>query len=90
VGTADHLDEVAPDETGREVREHVGLDIAERRLRPVLDAVGERGEDLVLEVRPGVGGDHGVALGVGDSVVTDAERVELHPTRDQRDLRPHV
>jgi hypothetical protein len=42
VGTLDHLDDVAALETGHEVLEDVGLHVAERRLRAVLDPVGER------------------------------------------------
>src|SRR5712691_5450024 len=50
-GVADHAAEVAAGKMRILVREHVGLHVAERRLRLVLDAVVERLDDVFLEVR---------------------------------------
>ncbi|MFZ2259133.1 MAG: hypothetical protein WAV52_00050 [Luteococcus japonicus] len=70
--------------------QHVGLHIAEGRLRPVPDALGEGGQDAVLEVRTRMGRHHGGALLGRDRVVADAHHVQLHAAAHQLDLRRHV
>src|ERR1700716_1207170 len=49
--SANHAAEIAAPESRVLVREHVGLDIAECRVGLVLDAVVERLDDVLLELR---------------------------------------
>ncbi|EXF25590.1 hypothetical protein BG28_11700 [Nesterenkonia sp. AN1] len=72
------------------MRKHIGLHIAEGGLRSVLEAFGERCEDLVLEVRPRVSREDGGPLRIGDRVIAQAQHVELDPAGHQRDLRIHM
>ena len=48
--SADHAAEVAALEAGVLIGKNVGLDVAERRIRLVLDAVVEGLDDLLLKV----------------------------------------
>src|SRR5258707_11296588 len=64
-GAADHAAEVAAMEVQLLVGDHIGLDVAEGRLRLVLDAVVERLDDVFLEMLGAwMGAHHGLALGV--------------------------
>src|SRR2546421_5845547 len=82
----DDLDEIGTDETGHEMHEDVGVDRAEGGIRALLEAVGECGQDLSLEVRPRVRADHGVDEGAIEVGVADAEHVGFHAGGDQSDL----
>src|SRR5580704_7382867 len=50
-GSSDDAAEIAAGEVHILIREHVGLDVAEGRLRLVLDAVVEGLDDVFLEMR---------------------------------------
>src|SRR5258708_9365162 len=77
-GAADHAAEVAAMKVRILVREHVGLDVAEGRLRLVLDAVVERLDDVFLEMLPArMGAHHGFALGVAVFSIAHAEHVHF-------------
>jgi hypothetical protein len=70
---ADHAAEILRPERGILVGEHVGLDIAEGRLRLVVDAVVEGLDDLFLEAAGArVRVDDGLSLGVGELGKSDA------------------
>src|SRR4051812_1202906 len=89
VRVEDGVNEVDAREPGEKPPEDVGLDVAERGLRLVLDAIGECLKDLPLEVRPWMQGGDGPAVGLAEVVVADAQYVVLHPGSDQRDLGFH-
>src|SRR5712692_666270 len=62
-GFSDDAAEIAAREERILVREHVGLDVAEGRLRLVLDAVVEGLDDVLLEMRAArMRGHHRLAL----------------------------
>src|SRR6202021_3914704 len=82
----DDLDEVGPAEAGREVLEDIGVDRAKGGVGPVGEPVGEGGQYLPLEVRPGTRRDGGADVGRVEIVIADAEHVGLDAGRDQRDL----
>ena len=90
-GVPDDAAEVAADELGVLVGEDVGLDVAERGLGLLVDAVVEGLDDVFLEVGGAwVLGDDGVADLVGVEVVSEAEDVHLDAGGDQGDDRMHV
>ncbi len=87
----DHAAEVARCEATLLVLDHVGLDVAEGRLRLVLDAVIECLNDIFLEMRrPWMRVHHGLALGVAVLMVGEAEHIHLHAGGHQRHHRVHV
>src|SRR5882757_3727280 len=89
-GVEDRVDEVDRLEAGDVTSEYVGLDVAERGQRAVLDAVGEGLEDLVLEVRARVR-SHDLGAGLGGGLVEgDSEYVGLDAGGDERDLGAQV
>src|SRR6266851_9525651 len=90
-GAADHAAEVAAMEVRLLVRDHVGLDVAEGRLRLVLDAVVERLDDVFLEMLgTRMGAHHSLALGVAVFGMGQAEHIHFHADRHQRHDGVHV
>src|SRR3954468_2904398 len=88
---ADHLAEILGPEGGIFVGEHIGVDVAEGRLGPVVKAVVKRLDDLFLEAaRTRVGADHGFALGVIELGKRDAKHVHLDAGGHERDNGMHV
>src|SRR3984957_15358781 len=84
-GAADHAAEVQRPERGILVRQHVGLDVAERRGRLVLDAVVEGLNDIVLEVRRArMRLHHSLALRGAEVTVGKAQYVHLDAGGQQR------
>src|SRR5258708_40045030 len=73
------------------VGEDVGLDVAERRVRLMLDPIVEGLDDVLLEMRrAGIGRDHGLALRIREFLVGDTEHVHLDASGDEGDDRVHV
>src|SRR5439155_25479666 len=88
---ADHPAEILGPEGGILVGEHIGVDIAEGRLRPVVKAVVKGLDDLFLEAAgTRVGEDHGFALGVSELGKRDAKHVHLDAGGHERDDGMHV
>src|SRR6266851_5480576 len=90
-GAADHAAEVAAMEVRLLVGNHVGLDVAEGRLRLVLDAVVARLDNVFIETlgaRMGV--HHGLALGFAVCGIGQAEHVHFHAGRYERHDGVHV
>src|SRR5690625_4621072 len=86
----DDLHEVDALESRDEVFKDVCLHIAESGFWAVLDAVGECGKDLLLEVRARVSRDHGGALFIRDRVVADAQHIQFHTAGNECHLGSHV
>src|SRR5882757_5559842 len=90
-GPSDHAAEIAAGEVRILVREHVGLDVAEGRLRLVLDAVIEGLDDVLLEMRStGMCMDHRLALRVAVFGIGQAKYVHFDAGSHQSDDRVHV
>src|SRR5437016_7315198 len=90
-GAADHSAEIAAGEVRILVREYVGLHIAERCLRLVLDAVVERLDDIFLEMRSTrMGMRHGLALRVAVFGIGQAKHVHFDAARHQSYDGMHV
>src|SRR5882757_8743169 len=90
-GSSDHAAEIAADEVRILVREHVGLDVAEGRLRLVLDAVVEGLEDVLLKMpSTRMRMNHSLALRVAVFGIGQAEDIHLDAGGYQGDDRVHV
>src|SRR5712671_710277 len=90
-GGADHAAEIPGSEGGILVGENVGLDVAEGRIRLVVDAVVEGLDDLFLEVAGArVCADDGCALGLREVGKSDAEHVHFDTGGKERDDGMHV
>src|SRR5581483_9634628 len=87
----DYFAEVDSPKAGIHPRQHVRLNVAEGRLRPVLYTVVKGPDDIVLEVGPpGMRGDDLGALLLSELRKSDSEHVHFDARRHQRYLRAHV
>src|SRR5438270_3827309 len=90
-GGANHAAEIHGPERGVLIGEHIGLDVAECRLRLAVDAVIKGLDDLFLEpAGPRVGTDDGFALGIRELGKSDAEHIHLDAGSEERDDGTHV
>src|SRR3982074_2285220 len=90
-GGADHAAEIAAPEGRILIRKNIGLHIAERRLRLVLNAVIEGLDDVLLEViRTRVRTYDGLPLRIAVFGISQAKYVHFDARRQERDDRVHV
>jgi hypothetical protein len=89
-GGGDQVAEVRPPVAGQHALQDVGLDVAERRLGLVGDAVGEGPDDVRLEVLARVGGQHLLPRVIRHLGETQPHHVQLYARRDQRHFRLFV
>src|ERR1700692_909119 len=90
-GGADHAAEIAAGEVRVLIREHVGVDIAEGRLRLVLVAVVEGLNDVFLETRSTrMCMHHRLALRVAVLGIAYPEHIHLDASGYQGNHRVHV
>src|SRR6266852_3061748 len=90
-GSSDDAAKIAAAEVRILIRQHVGLDVAEGRLRFVLDTVVEGLDDVFLEMRrTRMCTDHRLALGIAVFGISQAKYVHFDARRQERDDRVHV